>query len=170
MRRGVRLEVHRVVDPLIRKQAGYADHPAFGLADVGKPLPAHVSGLLAPLAVTMLVYDQNALLARSTRALLEHELQPALTMLVYDQNALLARSTRALLEHELQPTRVDLHRVPPRFRKELLQALRFLTLRSHNRLGVGQGSERLVALGRQQQTLQVTPESVALGAGAEKIV
>jgi len=51
-----------------------------------------------------------------------------------------------------------------------LQALRFLTLRSHNRLGVGQGSERLVALGRQQQTLQVSPESVALGAGAEKIV
>src|SRR5687767_5430167 len=76
MRRGVRLEVHRVVDPLIRKQAGYADHPAFGLADVGKPLPAHVSGLLAPLAVTMLVYDQNALLPRSTRAL-SATLQPA---------------------------------------------------------------------------------------------
>jgi hypothetical protein len=69
MRRGVRLEVHRVVDPLIRKQARNAYDPAFGLAYVGQPLPAHVGGLLAPLAITMLVYYQNALPTRSGDAL-----------------------------------------------------------------------------------------------------
>src|SRR5215208_5675741 len=118
MGRGVRLKIHRIVDPLVCKQARNADHPAFCLADVGQPLPTHVRRMFAPLAVSMLVYDQNALLTRSGGA---------------------------PFEHELQPTLVGLLRVPPRFRKKPLQALCFLTLRSYNWLGVGQSSERLVA-------------------------
>jgi hypothetical protein len=43
-------------------------------------------------------------------------------------------------------------------------------LGSYNRLGVGQSRQGLVALGGQQQTLQVAPESVALSAGTEEIV
>src|SRR3712207_1374571 len=78
MGRGVRLKIHRIVDPLVCKQARNADHPAFGLAYVGQPLPAHVGGFLAPLAVPMLVYYQHALLTRSGGALFEHELQPTL--------------------------------------------------------------------------------------------
>src|SRR5215203_1206574 len=66
---GVGLEVNGPVDLLICKQAAYADHPAFGLADVGQPLPAYMGGSLAPLAVSVLVYDQDALLARRSRAL-----------------------------------------------------------------------------------------------------
>src|SRR5215216_4909357 len=36
--------------------------------------------------------------------------------------------------------------------------------------GVGQGGQSLVALGRQQQTLQVTAESLTLGAGTKEVV
>jgi hypothetical protein len=59
VRRGVRLEGNRMVDPLIGPQAAYAEHPVFDLAYVSQPLPAYVSGLLAPFAVPMLVYDQR---------------------------------------------------------------------------------------------------------------
>ena len=91
-------------------------------------------------------------------------------MLVYYQNALLTRSGGALFEHEIQPTLVDLLGVPPRFRKEPLQALCFLALRSYNWLGVDQGGKGLIAFGGQQQTLQIAPETVALGASTEEIV
>src|SRR5215212_8131928 len=141
--RGVRLEVHWIVNPLICPQAAYADHSVFGLAYVSQPLPAYVSGLVAPFAVPMLVYDQNALFAGSTRR---------------------------IGYHEFKSTLVDPLGVPPRFRKEPLQALRFLSLGSYNRLGVGKSGQSLVALGGQQQTLQVAPESVALSAGAKEIV
>src|SRR5215213_6561764 len=143
MCRGVRLEVHWIVNPLICPQAAYVDHSVFGLAYVSQPLHAYVSSLLAPLAVSMLVYDQNALFARSTRR---------------------------IGYHEFQSTLVDLLGIPPRFRKEPLQALRFLSLGSYNRLGVGQSRQSLVALGGQQQTLQVAPESVVLSAGTEEII
>src|SRR5215216_1723700 len=69
-----------------------------------------MSGLLAPFAIPVLVYDQNALPIWSGRTLFEQELKAAL---------------------------VNLPRVPPRFRKEPLQALRFFALCSYNRLGVG---------------------------------
>src|SRR5829696_5690155 len=120
MGRGVGLEVNGPVDLLVCKQTAYAHHPAFCLADVCKPLPAHMSSLLAPLAVPVLVYYENALLARSTRT---------------------------LFKHELQPTFVDLPWVPPRFREEPLQALRFFTLRSLEELGVGKSGQGLVAFG-----------------------
>jgi hypothetical protein len=51
-----------------------------------------------------------------------------------------------------------------------LQALGLLALRSYNRLGVGQGGEGLVALGRQQQPLKVTPKAFALGASPKEVV
>src|SRR4051812_28168856 len=57
--KSVRLEVHRIVPPLIRPQAADAHHPVVSLADVGQPLPADVGGVLAPFAVAVLVYDQD---------------------------------------------------------------------------------------------------------------
>jgi hypothetical protein len=73
-------------------------------------------------------------------------------------------------EQELQPALVDLLWVPPRLRKEPLQALRFLSLRSGHGFGISQGSKQLVAFGRKQEPLQVTPEAIALGASAKEIV
>jgi hypothetical protein len=67
-----------------------------------------MSGLLAPFAIPVLVYYQNALPIWSGRTLFEQELEAAL---------------------------VNLPRFPPRFRKEPLQALRFFALCSYNRLG-----------------------------------
>src|SRR3712207_1658539 len=112
VRGGVRLEVHRIVNPLIGPQARNAHNPAVGLADVGQPLSADVRGMLAPLTIPMLVYYQHALLAQSS-------------------------SGRAFFEQEFEPTLVDLLGVPPRFRKEPLQALRFPSLRSGHGLGIG---------------------------------
>jgi hypothetical protein len=56
-------------------------------------------------------------------------------VLVYYQNALLARRARHIGDHELQTALVDLLGIQPRFREKLLQALRLLSLRSYNRLG-----------------------------------
>src|SRR5215212_6776197 len=103
----VGLEGTRPVNSLIGPQTTNANHPAVGLADVGQPLRTHVGGLLAPLAVPMLVYDQNAFVVGGGSGVFEQEFEPAL---------------------------VDLLGIPPRFREEPLQALRFLSLRSYDRL------------------------------------
>jgi len=102
-----------------------------------------VGGVLAPLAVAMLVYDQHTLPVR--------------------------RGCR-VLEQELEAAPVELLLIPAGLREEPLQALGLLSLRPGHRLGVGQGSEGLVALGRQQQSLKVTPKAFALGASAQQIV
>src|SRR5215210_3419919 len=103
MRWRVGLEIHGIVDPLIRPEARNAHHPAVGLADVAQPLLAHVRRMLAPFAVPVLVYDQNAFAVGGGSGLFEQEFEPAL---------------------------VDLLGVPPRFREEPLQALRLFALRS----------------------------------------
>src|SRR5215211_2488344 len=123
MRWRIGLEIYRVVDPLIGPEAAYTDHPAFCLADVCQPLPAHMSRMLAPLAIPVLVDDQNAfVVGGGVRRLLERE-------------------------EQFEPAIVELLRAPPRFREEPLQALRFFALRSYNRLGVGKSGQSLVAFG-----------------------
>src|SRR5215204_2617620 len=82
VRGGVGLEVNGPVDLLVCPQAAYTYHPALGLADVSQPLPAHVSSLLAPLTVPMLIYCQDTLLVWSARALFEQELDAALVNLL----------------------------------------------------------------------------------------
>lgn len=73
------LEVHRIVDPLVGPEAGYAHHSGVGLADVGQPLAAHMGGMLAPFAIPMPVDDQqHTLLAYSGRWIFKQELQSAL--------------------------------------------------------------------------------------------
>ena len=89
----------------------------------------------------------------------------AVPVLVYDQNAFLVGGGRRVLEQEFEAALVDLFVVPPGFREEPLQALCFLTLRSCERLGVGKSGQSLVALGGKQQSLQVAPKAIALGAG-----
>src|SRR5215204_2205655 len=108
LRGGVRLEIYRIVDPLIGPQTRNAHHPAVGLAKVAQPLLTHVSGLSAPFAIPMLVYDQNAFVVGGGSGVFEQEFEPAL---------------------------VNLLLMPPRFREKPLQALRFPSLRSNNRLG-----------------------------------
>jgi hypothetical protein len=70
----------------------------------------------------------------------------AVPVLVYDQNAISVRSGRRVFEQELQATFVDLLLVPTGFGEEPLQALRLLALSSSDRLGVRQRGQRLVAL------------------------
>src|SRR5215203_3743270 len=85
---------------------------------VGKPLPAYVRRMLAPLAVSVLVYYHHALLARSSGV---------------------------LIDHVLEATFVDLLRIPPRFRKEPLQALCFLSLGTCHGFGISKSAQSLVA-------------------------
>src|SRR5215218_8063824 len=91
-------------------------------------------------------------------------------MLVYDQHTLPVRHGCRVLEQELEAAPVELLLIPAGLREEPLQALGLLSLRPSHRLGVGQGSEGLVALSRQQQSLKVTPKAFALGASAQQIV
>src|SRR5215210_404690 len=121
VRGGVRLKGTRPVDPLIGPQTRNAHHPAVGLAYVAQPLLTHVRRMLAPFAIPMLVYDQNAFVVGGGSGIFEQEFEPALV------NLLLG--------------------VPPRFREKPLQALRFPSLRSYNRLGVGKSGQSLVAFG-----------------------
>src|SRR5215218_3210870 len=101
--------------------------------------------MLAPFAISVLIYDQDALLARSS-------------------------SARALFEQQFEAALVYLPRVPPRLREEPLQALRFPSLGSDHGLGVGQGGEGLVAFGRQQEPLKIASETFTLGASVKEIV
>src|SRR5215217_4406175 len=96
----------------------------------------------------------------------------AISVLIYDQDALLARrsSARALLEQQFEAALVNLPRVPPRLRKEPLQALRFPSLGSDHRLGVRKGGEGLVAFGGQQEPLKIASETFTLGASVKEIV
>src|SRR5215208_537835 len=101
--------------------------------------------MLAPFAISVLIYDQDALLARSS-------------------------SARALFEQQFEAALVDLPRVPPRLRKEPLQALRFPSLGSDHGLGVRKGGEGLVAFGGQQEPLKIASETFTLGASVKEII
>jgi hypothetical protein len=57
---GCRDRVHRIVDPLVSPQRGDGDHPVIGLAASAQPLPPHVRGLAAVLAVPAVVDDRSA--------------------------------------------------------------------------------------------------------------
>src|SRR5215216_6093368 len=72
--------------------------------------------------------------------------------------------------NELQPAFVDLPRVPTGLRQEPLQALRFFSLRPGHRLSVGEGGKRLVALGRKQESFEITTEALALSPSSEEII
>src|SRR4051812_46144186 len=87
----------------------------------------------------------------------------AIPVLVYDQNTVLVGNRRRVAEQEFEAALVNLSRVPPGFRKEPLQALCFLTLRSEHGFGVGQSRQGLVALGGEQKALQIAPKTFALG-------
>jgi hypothetical protein len=91
-------------------------------------------------------------------------------MLIDHQDAPPVRNGARIVEQESESALVGLARIPPGFRKEPLQALRFLTLRSGHGLGVGKGGQSLVALGRKQQPFEVAAQAFTLGASAEEIV
>ena len=78
-----------------------------------------MSGPLAPFAIPVLVYDQNAFIVGGGSGVFEQE--------------------------EFEPALVNLLlRVPPRFREKPLQALRFFALRSYERLGVGKSGLKVL--------------------------
>src|SRR5215212_11475856 len=100
--------------------AGSAETNPSAAADLSALL-ANVSGMLAPLAVAMLIYDQNALLGRSGR-----------------------RFSRFFEQEQFEAALVNLLRVPPGLKEEPLQALRLLSLRSGYGLGIRKGSRNMV--------------------------
>ena len=100
--RGVRHRVHRVVHPLVSPHRGDRDHPVVGLAVPAQPLPAHVRGRRAVLAVTRVIDDQH----------------PAAV-----------RRGQRIRPQQLQPAGVDPLRVPHRFGQEELQPLHRRQLR-----------------------------------------
>lgn len=111
VRGSVGFEVHRIVHPLVRLQAGDAHHPALSLANCfSQPLSAGVSCSLALLGVAMLVYSpEHALPIRCGRGLFEHEL-------------------KATLLYSAAPTSIP--------RENTLKALCLLVLRSPQGLGI----------------------------------
>src|SRR5215212_9695715 len=141
--RGVRFDLQWIVKPLLSVQARDRNHPIICLSYASQVLLAHVGGCITVLAVAGFVYDQSPGFNRSRLGLFEHQLHPAAV-------------------HRL--------RIPAGLRKKPLEALGLLTLCSHNRLGVGQGRKRLVALIAEQKTFHITAEALALGAVSKKIV
>jgi hypothetical protein len=125
---GIRDRVHRVVDLLIGPQRGDGDHTVVGLAVPDEPLPAHVRGLGAVLAVPAVIDHQHTAAVRRRRRVRQQQLQPAV---------------------------IDPVRVPPGLGEEELQPLHRPVLRSRDRLGPGQRGQRLVPVPRRQQLGQV---------------
>jgi len=82
---------------------------------------------------------------------------------VDDQHALVVRRGRWVAQQQLKAPLVDLLVIPAGLGEEPLQALHGLVLGAGDRLGAGQRSERLVAVTREQQALQVGAEAMALG-------
>lgn len=98
--------------------------------------------------------------------------RPILTIagLVEDEHALIMRTRGGIGAEEFEPPLVHGLGLPGRFGQEPLQALRGGSLGAEDRLGADQAGERLVALPRQQQPLQVSAEGAALGDVGEQIV
>ena len=111
----------------IERARNAADRPAVP----AQPLPAHVRGLRAVLAVP---------------AVIDHQHPTAM------------RRGRRVTHQQLQPTGVDPFRIPPGLRQEELQPLHHRVLRPGHRLGPGQRGQRLVAVPLGQQPGQVLPE------------
>ena len=132
VRRRVGFDIERIVHALVGPQAGHGDHAVVGFAEIGEILSTDVGGLVAVFAVTGLVNDQHALL--SSGALV---------------GSVRRRSRRRLLS--VWESQVELGEKP-------LQALCLAVLRADDGFGVGEGGERLIAFGGQEQPLQIAAE------------
>lgn len=143
MRWGVGLNLDGVVDLLIRPQTGDTDDRLLDLADVAYILFADVGRLRPPLPIAMLIDDQHAGLVRR-----RPEISP----------------------QHLQAAAIYGGRLPARLRQEPLQALDSGLLGTADRLGMGQGGQRLVAFSGQQYAFQVAAEGGALVDRPEAVI
>ena len=141
--RGVRADVQGVVDPLVGPERADRDDAVVGLADRAQVLAAGVGGVGALLAVAGVVDHQHTLLVRGGRRGAEHQLEAA---------------------------GVERVGVPGRLGEEELEALDGRALGADDRLGAGQRRQRLVAVPREQQPLQVRPEAATLSQRAEQVI
>ena len=87
----------------------------------------------------------------------------AVAAVVQHQHPPLVRAGRGIATQQLQAPLVDPVEVPGGLGQEPLQPLHGPVLGAGDRLGAGQGGQGLVAIPRQQQPLQVSPEAAALG-------
>lgn len=140
---GVRLRVQRVVDPPVGPHRGHRDDPVVGLAQSAQPLPAHVRGRGAVLAVPGVVDDQHTLIMRGGGRIGANHLKPPV---------------------------IDLPGVPGGLRQEELQPLHGRILRAGHRLGAGQAGQRLVPVPRRQQGREVLAQATSLGERDQQVV
>ncbi len=143
VRRRVRLDFQRVVEPLVRPERVHRHHTVVDLADTAQILAPNMRGAISPLAVAGLIDGQN------TSSSGRQHLKPL---------------------QQLSPQLTDRRRIPVRLGQEPLQALHLRLLRTGQRLGVRQCGERLVALRRQQQPFQIAPERFALVASRKQTI
>ena len=143
MSRRVGLDRDGPVAQFIGPQARNRDDAVVDLADRAQVLPAHMRRLRAPFAISCLVDHQHAGFGRGGLRFCRKQVQPPL---------------------------VDLVRRPGRLREKPLQPLGLGLRRSGDRFGIGQGRQRLVALGGQQKPFEVAAEGFALASSAEQIV
>lgn len=141
--RGVGVRVQGVVDAAVGPHRGHRDDAVVGLAQPAQPLPAHVRGRGAVLAVPGVV-DHN---------------DPAVV-----------RSRRRLLAQQFAPPVVDLLGLPGRLGQEELQPLYPRHSRTGHRLRPCQASDRLVPLPRRQQPGQILTKPPPLGQAEEEVV
>jgi hypothetical protein len=139
-RRFIRLDVERVIEPFIGPETGHRHDPVIDLADRAQILAGDMGGFVPRFAVAGLVNDQGALLMRPGHGIGEQDRQPLL---------------------------LDGFHAPVRFRKERLQPLDGGGLGWGDRFGAGERGQRLIAVPRQQQSLQVLAEGAPLGQDGE---
>src|SRR5215207_3055243 len=139
----VRLHLDGIVQALVDPQARNGHHPIVYLADATQVLLAYVRRGFSVFSVTGFVHHQSSAHRGSGPRILEHRLRPAPVYLLGG---------------------------PIRLGEEPLKTLRLLALRPHYGFGVGKGSESLVSLGREQQSLKVAAKSLTLGQGVEQVV
>ncbi len=131
--------VHAAVGP----HRGHRDDAAVRLAQPAQPLPAHVRGRRAVLAVPGVV---------------DHD------------DPTVMRSRRRLLSQELEPPVVDLIGLPGGLGQEELQPLHPRHPRTRRRLRPRQAGDRLVPVPWRQQSGQVLTKPPPLGQAEEEVV
>lgn len=94
----------------------------------------------------------------------------AISSLIDDQNSLGRGSSCWVLAQHVEPTCLYVPLIPIRFREKPLQRLRSWERSSNYGFGVHHSCQRLVPFARQQQTLHISPKSIALIARAKESI
>jgi hypothetical protein len=133
--RCVRLNLKRILDPLVGPQGGNGDNTIVGFAKISQILAPHVRGFGAVFAVACLINNEDT--------------------------AIIGRARR-LRAQQVQALRVDVPGLPRGLGQKPVQALGMRMLGATDRFGVGKRGEGRIAFGGQEQALQIATEDVTL--------